>query len=80
VPGHPVMTYQALFERADDGSVFAYVPDLRGCTSWGPTLDDARERVREAIAMWVAVARDQRVAPPPTTTIASESIPVPETQ
>ena len=43
------MTYQAVFERADDGSAFAYVPDLPGCTSWGTTVNDARENVREAI-------------------------------
>ena len=27
------MTYQAVFEQADDGSVFVYVPDLPGCTA-----------------------------------------------
>ena len=51
------MTYQAVFEQADGGSVFVYVPDLPGCTSWGATLDEAREHVREAIASWLAVAR-----------------------
>ncbi len=53
------MTYQAVFERADDGTVFAYVPDLPGCTSWGATLDEARRHVREAIALWITVAKEK---------------------
>lgn len=28
----------------------AEVPTVRGCSSWGPTLDEARENVREALA------------------------------
>ncbi|MDQ6941541.1 MAG: type II toxin-antitoxin system HicB family antitoxin [Candidatus Eremiobacteraeota bacterium] len=48
--------YQAVFEQSNDGSIFAYVPDLPGCTSWGATLDDAREHVRDAIVLWLSVA------------------------
>lgn len=59
------MTYQAVFEHADDGSVFAYVPDLPGCTSWGATLDEAREHVRDAVALWLAVAGEWRRRPGP---------------
>ena len=67
------MTHRALFERADDGSVFAYVPDLPGCTSWAATLDEAREHVREAIALWLAVARENgRDAPVPSTIAPTE--------
>lgn len=70
------MIYQAVFERADDGSVFAYVPDLPGCTSWGATLDQARENVRAAIVLWLDVARDSGAEPPAATTIASDRIEV----
>ncbi len=52
------MTYQAVFERANDGSVFAYVPGFPGCTSWGATLSDARYHVRDAVRLWLAVARE----------------------
>lgn len=70
------MTYQAVFERADDGSVFAYVPDLPGCTSWGATLDEARDNVREAIGLWLSAVREQGVEPPRPTTIAAAAIEV----
>lgn len=68
------MTYQAVFEQADDGSVFVYVPDLPGCTSSGATLDEAREHVREAIALWLAVARENGKDAPAPSTIASAPI------
>lgn len=74
VRGLEVMTYQAIFERADDGSVFAYVPDLPGCTSWGSSLDDARENVQEAIGLWLAAVRSQGGEPPQPTTIVSVPI------
>jgi predicted RNase H-like HicB family nuclease len=64
------MTYQTVFERADDGTVFAYVPELPGCTSWGPTLDDARLNVSDAIDLWIATAKEQGIdVPPPSTSV-----------
>ncbi len=70
------MTYQAVFERADDGTVFAYVPDLPGCTSWGATLEEARENVREAIALWITVAKEKGMELPTPSTIAAAAIDV----
>ena len=70
------MTYQAVFERADDGSVFAYVPDLPGCTSWGATVDEARENVRSAITLWISVAKERGTPLPPPSTIATAAIEV----
>ena len=68
------MTYYAVFERADDGSVHAYVPDLPGCTSWGPTLEEARANVREAMTLWIAASREQGTPLPVPCTIGSASI------
>ena len=68
------MIYQAVFERADDGSVFAYVPDLPGCTSWGATLDEAQQQVAEAAALWIEAAREKGEALPPATTITARAI------
>jgi antitoxin HicB len=70
------MIYHAVFERADDGSVWAYVPDLPGCTSWGATMDEARDQIREAITLWLAAVREQGVEPPPPATITSNPVEV----
>lgn len=70
------MIYHALFERADDGSVFAYVPDLPGCTSWAPTLEEAKRSVGEAARLWIEVARERGDAVPAPSTIAAFPIDV----
>src|SRR6186997_1486457 len=54
-----------------DGSPGAYgvvVPDLPGCTSGGPTIDDALRNAVEAVTLWVEDARaDGEKIPPPRT-------------
>ncbi|MGZ5966603.1 MAG: type II toxin-antitoxin system HicB family antitoxin [Polyangiales bacterium] len=37
-------------EPSQDGRWNAAIPTVRGCLSWGPTLDEARANVREALA------------------------------
>lgn len=41
-------TFRVIFE-ADEGGYHAYVPVLAGCHTWGKTLKEVRENVREAI-------------------------------
>ena len=52
-----VRDYVALLERADDGSWSAYVPDLPGCTSYGPSREEAARNVHEAVAGHIACLR-----------------------
>jgi predicted RNase H-like HicB family nuclease len=37
-------------EQSPNGIWNAAIPTVRGCQSWGPTLDEARANVREALA------------------------------
>jgi predicted RNase H-like HicB family nuclease len=46
--------YLAILERAGDGTWSAYVPDLPGCTSFGPTREEAARNVHEAIEQHIA--------------------------
>jgi len=41
------------FEPSDEGGFPAYVPALPGCISEGDTLEEARENIREAIALYL---------------------------
>ena len=41
-------TFRVIFESDEDG-YHAYVPALPGCHTWGKTLEEVRENVREAI-------------------------------
>ena len=47
------MEYLVVFEKSEDGSIWATVPDLEGCYSVGDTMDEAREHVKEAIELYL---------------------------
>jgi predicted RNase H-like HicB family nuclease len=44
------MKVTVMIHEADEGGYWAEVPALPGCFTQGETLDEVRERVREAIA------------------------------
>jgi predicted RNase H-like HicB family nuclease len=61
------MDYLAIIERAADGTWSAYVPDLPGCTSFGPTREEAARNVHEAIDQHIAALRESgEEVPEPT--------------
>ncbi len=47
--------YTAVYEQDHTGWWFVSVPELPGCHTQGRTLARARERIREAIALWLDV-------------------------
>ena len=55
------MSYRVVFERDGDGWV-ARVPEIPGCITGAPTLDDARRYVREAIAVSLDVPLEEATA------------------
>ena len=65
------MKYAVVIEKSKDGSWWAYVPDLPGCTSAGDTADEARQNVREAIALHIESLKvHNEPVPVPTTHVA----------
>lgn len=62
------MRYRAVFERDETGAWIARVPRIRGCHTYGRTLDQARRRLREALTLWVddadAVELDEEIRLP----------------
>jgi predicted RNase H-like HicB family nuclease len=48
-----------VFWSDEDSCWIADVPDLRTCSAHGDTPADAVDRVRDAVAGWLAVARDR---------------------
>ena len=61
--------FAAVFEQADDGSYWVYVPDLPGCISHGEDLKEAEAMIREAISLHVEFMRER-----------GEEVPAPSTQ
>ena len=42
-----------------EGGYFITVPALPGCTSFGESIDEALVMVREAMDLWIEVARER---------------------
>ena len=47
------VNYAVIFERAENNWA-AYVPDLPGCTTTGPTVEETKGNIREAIEGHIA--------------------------
>ena len=45
-------TYRIILEPDDDG-YHAFAPALPGCHTWGKTIEEAREMVRDAIDVYL---------------------------
>jgi len=56
--------YLAVLEPADDGTWSAYVPDLPGCTSFGPTRDEVAKNIHEAVTGHILLMRETGLAVP----------------
>jgi predicted RNase H-like HicB family nuclease len=52
------MTYSVVLSREPDGRYTVSVPALKGCHTWGDTIPDALDNVREAIAAYLEVLRE----------------------
>ena len=46
-------TYRVVIELDESGSWIAHVRGVRGCHTYGRTLDQVRRRIREALSLWV---------------------------
>lgn len=45
--------YRAVIERDETGAWMGHVRGVRGCHTYGQTLDQVRRRIREALSLWV---------------------------
>jgi predicted RNase H-like HicB family nuclease len=51
-------TFTAVFERAEEGGYVAFVEEVPGAVSQGETLEEARENLKEALALMLEVNRE----------------------
>ena len=50
--------FTVVIEQDDDGIYLASVPELEGCHTQAKTLDELRERIKEAIKLYLEVKSD----------------------
>ena len=58
-------SYVYVIERADDGSYWAYLPDLPGCTTSAESADEIDAKLREAVDLYLSYYRERGLPPPP---------------
>lgn len=52
------LQFKVLIEQDEDGIYVASVPELPGCYSQGKTLEEVRERIKEAIELVLESDKD----------------------
>jgi predicted RNase H-like HicB family nuclease len=57
--------YVYVIERAEDGSYWAYLPDLPGCTTTADSPDAIESKLREAVELYLSYYRDRGQPAPP---------------
>jgi predicted RNase H-like HicB family nuclease len=55
--------YTVIYERDSSGAWLARVPEVPGCHTYGRSLRQARERIREALGLWVDDADQAELLP-----------------
>ena len=61
------MEFLVVFEKAEDGTIWARVPDLEGCYSCGETIEEAKKNVKEAISLYLEdLSEEGKPIPPPS--------------
>ncbi len=65
------MKYAVVIEKAG-ANYSAYVPDLPGCISTGPTIDETERNIADAISLHLQGIREDGQAIPEPTTHAME--------
>jgi predicted RNase H-like HicB family nuclease len=59
-------SYVYVVERADDGSYWAYLPDLPGCVTSGDSPEQVEQQLSEAVSLYLSYFHDRGLpAPPP---------------
>lgn len=52
-----VMAFTVVIEQDEEGTYIAKVPDISGCYTQGKTIQQALERVKEAIEVCIEASR-----------------------
>ena len=47
------LNYRMVFREEDEGGFAVTVPDLPGCVTFGETLEEAMEMIKEAIELYL---------------------------
>lgn len=52
------LTYRVIIEPDEKGTYHAYVPALKGCHTWGESIEEAQKNIREAMELYIDSMND----------------------
>lgn len=67
-----VQNFEVILEPEEGGGYHVYCPLLKGCHSYGATKEEAIERIKEAIELWLESARELGIEIPEREVISLE--------
>jgi predicted RNase H-like HicB family nuclease len=67
-----VQNFEVILESEEEGGYHVYCPLLKGCHSYGATKEEALERIKEAIELWLESARELGIKIPEREVISVE--------
>jgi predicted RNase H-like HicB family nuclease len=67
-----VQNFEVVLESEEEGGYHVYCPLLKGCHSYGATKQEALEKIREAIELWLESARQLGIKIPEREVISVE--------
>ena len=58
-----ILAYQAIFNKAEEGSYNVSFPDFPGCVTFGRTFEEAEEKAKEVLELWIEelVANNEKI-------------------
>lgn len=58
------LTYYAIFDPAEEGGFNVSFPDFPGCVTYGQTFEEAEEKAKEVLELWLEELSAQEVEIP----------------
>jgi predicted RNase H-like HicB family nuclease len=58
-------SYVYVVERAEDGSYWAYLPDLPGCATSAESIEQVEQQLHEAVNLYLSYYHERGLPPPP---------------
>lgn len=68
-----VQNFEVILEPEEDGGYHVFCPALKGCHSYGVTKEEALEKIKEAIELWLESAKELGIKLPERKLVSIET-------
>ena len=68
-----IQNFEVILEPEEDGGYHIFCPALKGCHTCGSTKEEAMEKIKEAIELWLASARECGIEIPERENVSVET-------